>query len=95
MRSYHLTHRTAYAYSAPVVVSRHVGYMTPVENRVQNVARHLVSIDPTPSEHFVRSDYFGNSQLHFQIDQHHSDLVITATSEVTVGSGAVGRDPGG
>ncbi|MEZ5305392.1 MAG: transglutaminase N-terminal domain-containing protein [Verrucomicrobiales bacterium] len=96
MRAFQLTHRTTYRYSAPVSVSRHVGYLTPLEAPGHQVVdHHLLTITPTPTEQVTRTDYFGNRQLHFQIEQPHNELVINAYSKVRVAPKPILDPPGG
>ncbi len=85
MRRYHITHRTVYKYSMPVAISRHSGYLKPRLSPRQEIDSFFIAIEPSPAEQFERRDFFGNTQLHFQIEAPHAELTITAESRVAVG----------
>lgn len=84
MREYEITHQTCYTYSAPVAFSHLRAYLRPIANSRQNVLSYSQTIIPATSELMERTDYFGNSQLHFQIDSRHKTLDITSRSRVQV-----------
>ncbi|HUF61777.1 MAG TPA: transglutaminase family protein [Verrucomicrobiales bacterium] len=84
MPRYHIIHRTAYKYSMPVAISRHSGYLKPRSSSRQAIDSFSIAIEPAPAEQHERKDYFGNTQLHFQIEEPHTGLIITAESRVTV-----------
>jgi transglutaminase-like putative cysteine protease len=84
VQRYQITHLTTYEYSAPVAVSRHACHLTPRESPSQRLERHGLAIAPAPAEQFSRTDYFGNRQVHFQIEEPHTEMSVAATSSVTV-----------
>lgn len=84
MREFEITHETHYRYSMPVVFSRHRAYLSPLANERQKVHAYSHQISPATSEEFQRTDYFGNSQLHFQIETRHDALAIVAKSRIGV-----------
>lgn len=84
MRGYQLTHVTRYSYSMPVAVSRHAGYLRPRVTPRQVVEHYALTISPPPTEKLERVDYFGNTQVQFQIEERHEELRVTAESLVCV-----------
>lgn len=84
MPTYQLKHRTTYHYSIPVAVSRHMGYLKPAANQTQGVDEYELVIVPAPTERIERTDYFGNTQVQFQIEESHEVLTVTAKSKVRV-----------
>ncbi len=84
MREYQLTHVTKYVYSMPVAVSRHAGYLRPMVTPYQEVDRYALTISPKPTERIERVDFFGNTQVQFQIEERHEELTVTTESLVRV-----------
>jgi transglutaminase-like putative cysteine protease len=84
MREYQITHQTNYKYSAPVAFSHLRAYLRPLSNYRQSVISYSQSILPLTSELTERTDYFGNSQMHFQIDTRHNELDVISHSRVQV-----------
>ena len=81
---YDVSHRTAYAYRKPVLLSEHLVHLAPRSGPHQSVLRHSLLIEPAPSAKLERTDYFGNGIVILMIDDEHSELVIHARSTVEV-----------
>ncbi|TWU24548.1 hypothetical protein Pla144_34320 [Bythopirellula polymerisocia] len=81
---YKVTHTTKYDYDAPVPVCHNVVYLTPRTTNVQSCSRHRLTVNPTPTTHSKRIDYFGNAVSSFSIATSHRLLQITASSSVTI-----------
>lgn len=81
---YRITHTTKYNYDAPVPVCHNVVYLTPRNTESQSCARHRLTVNPVPTTHSKRTDYFGNAVSAFSIATSHRLLQITASSSVTV-----------
>ncbi len=82
--NYKITHTTSYRYSSPVSVCHNVVMLTPRVTEYLQVHSHRVSIRPSPALQGNRQDMFGNTASRFSLEEHHSQLTITATSRVTV-----------
>lgn len=93
MREYQITHETHYGYSMPVAFSRHAAYFRPLEGARQKLFSYRHEISPPTSEEFERRDYFGNSQLQFQIETLHDEMSIRVESRVAVEAQAPIGDP--
>jgi transglutaminase-like putative cysteine protease len=81
---YVVSHRTAYAYSAPVRDSRGIYHLLPRPLPWQEVANAAVTVDPLPIDLHADTDGYGNAVTYFQVTQPHRELVIEAKSEVSV-----------
>lgn len=95
MREFEITHETHYDYSMPVAFSRHRAYLRPLECPRQSLRHSSHSITPATSEEFDRDDYFGNRQLHFQIETLHDALSIVAHNRIGVDPQPDFGDPSG
>ena len=84
MREYEITHETHYKYSAPVAFSHLRAYLRPLSSYRQKILSYSQTILPLTSETTERTDYFGNRQLHFQIETRHEELNVTSRSRVQV-----------
>ncbi len=82
-RTYHIYHRSHYAYTNPVDRSEHVFRLHPVEDDVQEIVHSTLSIKGGGEQiHF--DDVFGNHSAHVTIDQPYTELEIVSDSEVVV-----------
>ncbi len=81
---YKITHTTKYTYDAPVPVCHNVVYLTPRNTETQSCSRHRLTVNPSPTTHSKRNDYFGNAVSAFSIATSHKLLQITASSSVMV-----------
>jgi transglutaminase-like putative cysteine protease len=82
--TYRIVHRTTYKYKYPVSFGNHVACLTP-----RSVAHHRcvwsrLHIEPQPSTHSERLDYYGNQLSFFTIQEPHKQLVVEACSEVAL-----------
>lgn len=84
MRTYRITHRTAYTYEDDVSASYGQMRLLPRDLPGQRCVRSSVSVAPLPSDHRAHVDLFGNHVAYFSIHEPHRDLVITAESVVEV-----------
>lgn len=82
--NYKITHTTTYRYSTPVSVCHNVVMLTPRATDYLQVRNHRLNIRPTPGMSVQRLDMFGNIANRFALEENHTQLVITATSRVTV-----------
>ena len=81
---YEVTHKTSFEYSSDVSISHHLLHLAPRLCPQQICRRHLLKVDPLPAGLRHTQDYFGNPTAHVTIDEPHSDLIVTATSEIEV-----------
>lgn len=84
-----VSHRTSYAYAERVLQSQQLIHLKPRqgvcrEGAQQQLLRHILLVEPAPSEILARTDYFGNETSILAIEGAHSELVIHARSTVEV-----------
>jgi transglutaminase-like putative cysteine protease len=79
---YRITHRTAYNYSSKVTLCHNEAHLAPRSCGVQTVLAHKMLIKPPPVAYSERLDFFGNHVAYFAVQQPHTELVVTAVSEV-------------
>jgi len=80
----HVVHETHYSYSSPVVLSQQLLHLTPRPLPWQERHAHRISVEPAPGEYDERDDYFGNRTGIALIAAPHQDLLVRATSLVSV-----------
>ena len=80
----HVVHETHYTYSSPVVLSQQLLHLTPRPLPWQERHAHRISIEPAPGEYDEHDDYFGNRAGIALIAAPHRDLLVRATSVVSV-----------
>ena len=83
-KSYRVTHRTTYAYDAPVEQSYNEAHLRPRDTDHQRCLRHDVVVDPAPATWSEYDDLFGNRVCTFVVRGGFQELSVTATSEVVV-----------
>lgn len=83
-RTYDVVHRTRYTYADLVTGSYGRAVLLPRELpwQVRHDAR--LEISPTPADTAEHLDWFGNTSTYFAVTRPHDELVVTATSRVTV-----------
>lgn len=81
---YHVTHTTAYDYTEAVRLSHNVLRLRPRDHTRQRTIHHQLSVSPTPAITRERYDYFGNHMVWMSLQEPHTELTITARSEVQV-----------
>ena len=84
---YRITHRSTYKYKAPVSVSNHVACLAVRPLPRQRVLSTELDIVPAPATLSLRTDFFGNQLCFFTIQEPHTELVVSARSEVVVEDG--------
>jgi len=80
--NYRITHRTAYSYSTQVTLCHNEAHLKPRSCGIQTVLQHRLRIEPPPTAFSERVDFFGNHVVYFAVQRPHTELVVTATSEV-------------
>ena len=84
MTRYRVWHRTAYSYAKPVQDSVGQFHLVPRDLPWQRLEASDVVVDPMPGDLAADRDYFGNSSTYFHLTDPHSELTITASSDVVV-----------
>jgi transglutaminase-like putative cysteine protease len=84
MTRYRIQHVTTYRYSEPVTVSHNVLHLAPITTPRQTVFSCECVVEPQPSVFHQRTDYFGNQVHSFTVQEQHTLLRVTVTSEVEV-----------
>jgi transglutaminase-like putative cysteine protease len=79
-----VVHETHYSYSSPVELSQQLLHLTPRRLPWQECQAHRISIEPVPGEYAEREDYFGNRTAIALIASPHRDLLVRASSVVSV-----------
>jgi len=81
---YRITHTTFYHYSQPVGLCQNEARLQPRIFWRQQCHNSRFDIKPTPMDFSERIDFFGNRVAYFAIQQPHTELIVTAISEVTI-----------
>lgn len=79
---YKVTHTTTYKYSARVTHCYNLANLVPKNTARQKCITNKLIISPHAVSSHKRTDYFGNQSYHFEIQTAHSELSITAESEI-------------
>jgi transglutaminase-like putative cysteine protease len=83
-RRYRVRHRTEYVYDEPVTASYGRAYLIPRDVPGQWIRATRIEVSPTPDLLTQAEDYFGNASAYLEVHSPHTQLVVTATSEVAV-----------
>ena len=83
---YRVTHNTKYNYSENVTLCHNVAHLLPRTTPQQTCRISELKISPLPVAVNEWSDLFGNRQASFSIQLPHTELIVTAISEVEVSS---------
>lgn len=81
---YRITHTTYYHYSQSVGLCQNEARLQPRNFWRQHCHRSQFDIQPMPSDFREWVDFFGNHVTYFAIQQPHTQLTVTAISEVTI-----------
>jgi transglutaminase-like putative cysteine protease len=81
---YRITHNTRYSYSQSVGLCQNEARLQPRDFWRQHCDYSRFDINPTPMDFHERIDFFGNRVTYFAIQQPHTQLTVTAISEVTL-----------
>jgi transglutaminase-like putative cysteine protease len=81
---YRITHTTLYHYSQPVGLCQNEARLQPRNFWRQQCHSSRFDITPAPMDFSERIDFFGNRVAYFAIQQPHTQLIVTAISEVTI-----------
>jgi len=81
---YRVVHRTDYQYGAPVASGQTIAHLLVRETPYQHVLRADVAVEPRPDHRHTHIDGFGNLVSYLALQQSHTRLTVTATSDVDV-----------
>lgn len=81
---YRITHRTTWTYERSVTVCHYTARLEPRELPNQSCPWHELHVNPRPTEQGTRCDYFGNTNVYFEIEGSHSSLEVIAQSLVKI-----------
>jgi transglutaminase-like putative cysteine protease len=81
---YRITHTTVYRYSQPVGLCQNEARLQPRNFWRQQCHHSHFDIQPIPTDFREWQDFFGNHVTYFAIQQPHTQLTVTAISEVTL-----------
>ncbi len=81
---FRVRHTTRYRYGAPVSLCHNVAHLRPRATATQSCHSSQLNVMPAPAHVHAWEDLFGNLQDAFSIQQPHSELSVTALSEVEV-----------
>lgn len=79
---FRIKHTTRYNYAARVTRCYNLANVIPRDTLRQQCLSNRITLSPLPATTHKRSDYFGNKAFHFEIQKAHTELTITAVSEV-------------
>jgi len=82
--NYRVRHSTRYSYSQPVAIAHNEVRLTPRTGGAQQARRTQLVIDPAPSVLSPQQDFFGNTIHFFTLQSPHSEMTVTAVSDVTL-----------
>ncbi|MFA5983386.1 MAG: transglutaminase family protein [Methylococcaceae bacterium] len=81
---FQITHNTIYDYSQSVRLCQNEARLNPRDFWRQRCLSSHIEVTPTAADFQERVDFFGNRVAYFAIQQAHTRLVVSATSEVLV-----------
>ena len=77
-----VTHETRYSYAHAVEQAHHIAHLRPLSSASQQLLQHDLRIEPEPAAIAQSVDSFGQQRVYFELATPHSELVVTAHSEV-------------
>lgn len=81
---YRVVHTTAYHYESSISVSHNRVILTPRNCRWVRCLWHRLTVHPAPTWSIKRHDAFGNLVHVFGVEEGHTELLVTAASQVEV-----------
>jgi transglutaminase-like putative cysteine protease len=78
-----ITHQTRYCYHPSVGNALHMAHLSPRNTADQHLVSHALHISPEVAHRQSTWDVFGNAVQYFSLQAPHSELVVTARSQVT------------
>ena len=90
---YEVRHTTHYKYANRVTRCYNLANVVPRNTQRQRCLKNRVTVSPQPAAMHKRTDYFGNKAYHFEIQKPHTELIITAQSEIQIDDNDLDRAP--
>lgn len=87
---FRVVHTTHYQYAQGVTRCYNLANVIPRDTGRQYCLKNRITVSPQPATKHKRTDYFGNHAYHFEIQKPHTELIITAESDVQIND--VGRE---
>ena len=84
MIQFRVRHITHYKYAERVTRCYNLAHIIPKNTARQRCLSNRIVLSPLPATTHKRTDYFGNDTFHFEIQKPHTELTITAESEVQI-----------
>jgi transglutaminase-like putative cysteine protease len=81
---FRVRHSTHYKYAQRVTRCYNLANVVPRDTERQLCLNNHVAVSPLPAATNKRTDYFGNEAYHFEIQRPHTELIITANSEIQI-----------
>jgi transglutaminase-like putative cysteine protease len=81
---FRVTHTTHYSYADAVPLSHNIARLRPRDYNMQTCLLHELVVTPSPVISNERQDYFGNQIVWFSLQEPHTELTVTARSEVQI-----------
>jgi transglutaminase-like putative cysteine protease len=81
---YRIRHITQYKYAQRVTRCYNLANVVPRDTKHQVCLKSFVTFSPLPAVSRQRIDYFGNKTYNFEIQKPHTELIITAVSDVQI-----------
>ena len=90
---YEVRHTTHYKYANRVTRCYNLANVVPRNTQRQRCLKNRVTVSPQPAAMHKRTDYFGNKAYHSEIQKPHTELIITAQSEIQIDDNDLDRAP--
>ena len=84
MAHYVITHKTEYIYKEPIALCHNIARLIPRSVNGQVCAMSEIVITPKPDTYKRYEDFFGNHVAYFAIEQDHSKITVTVTSDIEI-----------
>ncbi|UEG50076.1 transglutaminase family protein [Ferruginibacter lapsinanis] len=89
MIQYTITHKTEYIYREPIALCHNIARLIPRSVNGQVCSMSEIVITPKPDTYKRYEDFFGNHVAYFAIEQDHSKLTVTVTSNIEITPGTL------
>ncbi|MBQ0797644.1 MAG: transglutaminase family protein [Porticoccaceae bacterium] len=83
---FQIRHITHYKYAQRVTRCYNLANVVPRDTESQHCMNNRVAVSPQPAAIHKRTDYFGNQVYHFEIQKPHTELIITADTNIEINS---------
>lgn len=81
---FRVKHITRYKYAERVSRCYNLANVVPRNTERQSILNNRVTVSPQPAATNKITDYFGNMAYYFEIQKQHTELVITAESDIDI-----------